>query len=209
MAKTLGAYKGLWQQNVQKESAPQPLPAVTESREAETQDAPTHCESTEQLAHRYRMLVLREHRYKLGRDLLETGARDPWSLAWESVTSLGRSFRPWAHERIFALGCYLGIEMSPEVLKQLRHPLFIGRYRRSMFGLWRLLEMLAQKAGQKPVSRLSFRLFYLCPPLGVLIYEKKLQALVRLKASSASAVSSYAEPKGSGVRQMARELLKS
>ena len=182
---------------------------MTESREAETQDAPTHHESTEQLAHRYRMLVLREHRYKLGRDLLETGARDPWSLAWESVTSLGRSFRPWAHERIFALGCYLGIEMSPEVLKQLRHPLFIGRYRRSMFGLWRLLEMLAQKAGQKPVSRLSFRLFYLCPPLGVLIYEKKLQALVRLKASSASAVSSYAEPKGSGVRQMARELLKS
>lgn len=201
MAKTLGAYKGLWQHKVEKESAPQPLPAVTESRERESLEPSPHHETAEQLAHRYRMLVLREHRYKLGRDLLETGARDPWSLAWESVTSLGRSFRPWAHDRIFALGCYLGIDMSPEVLKQLRHPLFIGRYRRSMFGLWRLLEMLAQKSGQKPVSRFGFRLFYLCPPLGILIYEKKLQALLRIKANSASAVASYAGPIGSGVRQ--------
>jgi hypothetical protein len=192
LAKTLGAYKGLWQHKVEKEAAPQPL---------EPQETPPHHEAANQLAHRYRMLVLREHRYKLGRDFLETSSQDPWSLAWESVTSLGRNFRPWAHDRIFALGCYLGIEMSPEVLTQLRHPLFIGRYRRSMFGMWRLLEMLAQKSGQKPVSRFVFRLFYLCPPLGVLIYEKKLQALLRLKACSASVVSSYAGPIGSGVRQ--------
>ncbi|HET9237807.1 MAG TPA: hypothetical protein VFO10_11180 [Oligoflexus sp.] len=174
MAKTLGAYKGLWKDKVQTLAVSEPAAQPSLSTDPSPQN-----ESPDLLAHRYRMLVLREHRYKLGRDLLETGSRDPWSLALESLTSLGRSFRPWAHDRIFAFGCYLGIEMSPEVLKQLRHPLFIGRYRRSMLGLWRLLEMLAQKNGQKAASRWVFRLFYLCPPLGVLIYERKLQALLR------------------------------
>jgi hypothetical protein len=158
------------------------------SPQSEAKDYQAHHESAEQLAHRYRMLVLREHRHKLGRDLLATGARDPWSLALESFTSLGRSFRPWAHDRIFALGCYLGIEMGPEVLKQLRHPLYIGCYRRSMLGLWRLLEMLAQKNGQKALSRWVFRLFYLCPPLGVLVYEKKLQAALRKAHGSSGAL---------------------
>lgn len=136
-------------------------------------------ESAEQLAHRYRMLVLREHRYRLGRDLLELGHRDPWAVAWSMLSSLGLGFRPWAHARIFALGCYLSVEMSPEYLRQLRHPIWIGRYQRSMFGLWRLLEILAQKTGQKPGSRFFFRLFYLCPPLGVLIYERQLQSVLR------------------------------
>jgi hypothetical protein len=157
--------------------APSPGPAATEGT-----GGPAHAsspESAEQLAHRYRLLVLREHRYKLGRDLLEAGSRDPWIIAFESIKSLGRSFRPWAHARIFALGCYLAVEMSPDILKQLRHPLRIGRYKRSMFGLWRLLEILAQKTGQKPVSRFFFRLFYLCPPLGIFIYERQLQAVLR------------------------------
>jgi hypothetical protein len=144
-------------------------------------------ESAEQLAHRYRMLVLREHRYKLGRDLLELGHRDPWAVAWSMTSSFGRGFRPWAHARLFALGCYLSVEMSPEFLRHLRHPLWIGRYQRSMFGLWRLLEILAQKTGQKPGSRLVFRLFYLCPPLGVLIYERQLQSVLR-KAQGRNAV---------------------
>ncbi|WP_141733589.1 hypothetical protein [Oligoflexus tunisiensis] len=147
-------------------------------------------ESPDLLAHRYRMLVLREHRHKLGRDLLDLGHRNPWALAWSSFTSLGRSFRPWAHARIFALGCYLGVEMAPEILKQLRHPLWLGRYRRSMRGLWRLLELMAQRSGQKPVSRFLFRLFYLCPPLGVLIYEKQLQSVLRKAQGASSAVAS-------------------
>lgn len=159
---------------------------------------PLQSESPEQLAHQYRMLVLREHRFKLGRDLLESGSQDPWFLAWMSVTSFGRSFRPWAHERIFALGCYLGVEMSPEILKQLRHPLFMSRYRRSMFGLWRLLEILAQKTGQKTGSRVFFRLFYLCPPLGVLIYEKKLQSLLRKARTSPVAVAPVMAGAGQG-----------
>lgn len=198
MAKTLGAYKGLWQEKTatpQAERAPQETAAQAPQLplalpQNESKDHLPHHESAEQLAHRYRMLVLREHRYKLGRDLLETGVRDPWSLALESLTSFGRSFRPWAHDRIFALGCYLGIEMSPEVLKQLRHPLFFGRYRRSMLGMWRLLEMLTQKNGQKSVSRWVFRLFYLCPPLGVLIYEKKLLAALRKAQVSNGALTS-------------------
>jgi hypothetical protein len=136
-------------------------------------------ETADQLEHRYRMIVLREHRYKLGRDLLELGHQSPWSLAWASLASFCRSFRPWAHARIFALACYLGVELTPEILKQLRHPLWIGRYRRSMYGLWRLLEMLAQKSGQKPASAFFFRLFHLCPPLAVLIYERQLQSMLR------------------------------
>lgn len=182
MAKTLGAYKGLWKD---KAVSAEVESAASSSQISVALPRVPHSETAEQLAHRYRMLVLREHRHKLGRDLLETGTRDPWSLALEAFTSLGRNFRPWAHERIFALGCYLGIEMAPEILQQLRHPLFIGRYRRSMHGLWRLLEMLAQKNGQKAESRWVFRLFYLCPPLGLLIYEKKLQAVLR-KAQGSS-----------------------
>lgn len=179
MAKTIASYKGLWIRQVEKDVAalaitpevpPPPLENVEASKSKDTAD---------QLAHRYQMLVLREHRYKLGRDLLELGHREPTSLALASLTSLGRSFRPWAHARIFALACYLGVEMSPEILRQLRHPLWIGRYRRSMRGLWRLLEILAQKSGQKPVSRFFFRLFYLCPPLGVFIYERQLQSVLR------------------------------
>jgi hypothetical protein len=153
-------------------------PAAGEGKETPQARMET-VETADQLAHRYRMIVLREHRYKLGRDLLELGHQSPGSLAWASLTSLGRSFRPWAHARIFALGCYLGVEMAPEILKQLRHPLWISRYRRSMHGLWRLLEILAQKSGQKPASAFFFRLFHFCPPLAVFIYERQLQTLLR------------------------------
>jgi hypothetical protein len=93
-------------------------PAAHEQSRAEESDnlqVPSIQESPELLAHRYRMLVLREHRIKLGRELLERGHRSPWAFAWSSLASLGRSFRPWAHARIFALGCFLGAEMTPDV----------------------------------------------------------------------------------------------
>lgn len=179
MAKTIASYKGLWNKPVgQGETGPETASAVAAKAPEPSESQPLK-ESADQLAHRYRLLVLREHRYKLGRDLLELGHREPLSLALASVTSLGRSYRPWAHARIFALGCYLGVDMAPDILRQLRHPLWIGRYRRSMHGLWRLLEILAQKTGQQPVSRFFFRLFYLCPPLAVFIYERQLQSVLR------------------------------
>jgi hypothetical protein len=168
-------------------------PAAHEQSRAEESDnlqVPSIQESPELLAPRYRMLVLREHRIKLGRELLERGHRSPWAFAWSSLASLGRSFRPWAHARIFALGCFLGAEMTPDVLQQLRHPLWIGRYRRSMRGLWKLLELMAQKTGQKAESRFLFRLFYLCPPLGVLIFEKQLQSVLRKAQGQNPAVAS-------------------
>jgi len=130
--------------------------------------------------------------------LLEAGHRDPWQLAWAGCTSLGSSFRPWAHARIFALGCYLGVDMAPEILKQLRHPFWFRRYRRSMFGLWRLLEILVQKSGQKPVSRVMFRLFYFCPPLGMLIFEKRLQAVLRQAQGQGLAVAPLMTPASQG-----------
>ncbi len=179
MAKTIASYKGLWNKPPAKEDLVPDTEAKVAAKPAVEVDAEPLRESADQLAHRYRLLVLREHRYKLGRDLLELGHREPLSLAFSSFTSLGRSYRPWAHARIFALGCYLGVEMAPDILKQLRHPLWIGRYRRSMWGLWRLLEILAQKTGQKPVSRFFFRLFYMCPPLAVFIYERQLQSVLR------------------------------
>ncbi len=171
-----------------------PVNHAASSTKAESSHKPSPSGETPAfLEHRYRMLVLKEHQHRLGRDLLEAGHRDPWQLAWATVTSLGQSFRPWAHARIFALGCYLGVEMSPEILRQLRHPLWFRRYRRSMFGLWRLLEILVQKTGQKPLSRLMFRLFYLCPPLAILIYEKQLQAVLqKAQGTSPSPAAAFA-----------------
>ncbi len=179
MAKTIASYKGLWNKPLARDEVAAESAAKVPPNPLEQAEPQPLRESAEQLAHRYRLLVLREHRYKLGRDLLELGHREPFSLALASFTSLGRSYRPWAHARIFALGCYLGVDMAPDILRQLRHPLWIGRYRRSMLGLWRLLEILAQKTGQKPVSRFFFQLFYMCPPLAVFIYERQLQSVLR------------------------------
>jgi hypothetical protein len=175
-------------------------PAVTLAPSIAAPDifVPAAEDSVDRLAHRYRMLVLRDHRHKLGRDLLHAGHPDPWLLAWAVCISFGRSFRPWAHARIFALACYLGVDMEPEILKQLRHPFWFGRYRRSIFGLWRLLEILAQKSGQKPVSRIMFRWFYCCPPLGVLIFEKQLQAILHLAQDKRPVVAPVRTPSVQG-----------
>lgn len=188
MAKRLGSFKGVWKQDSIAVSDAAPLdiaqpPAVVPNIAAEPR-APSAGPiviplPAQLLEHRYRLLVLQDHRQKLGRDLLDLTYLEPGRVAWDTLRSLGKSFRPWAHERLFALGCYLGVDMAPEVLRQLRHPLHFARYRRSMFALWRLLEMLAQKAGHRPLSRWSFRLCYACPPLGLWIYERQLQTLLR------------------------------
>ena len=190
MAKALGSYRGVWKQDTRTDATPElpvvaaasgaaPIPAPrVEAASPPIDTTPVIPLPPALLDHRYRLLLLQEHRHKLGRDLLEAGHREPWQLAWNTVASFGRNFRPWAHARTFALGCYLNIDMSPEILRQLRHPLHIRHYRRAMRGLWRLLELLAQKQGNRRLPRLLFRLSLFCPPLGILVYEKQLQGLL-------------------------------
>jgi hypothetical protein len=189
VARGISAYKGVWHKA--KESKPMPrtaivppdidMPHAADSKETESSTlaqnaAPSIAPAL--LEHRYRLLVLVEHRHKLGRHLLEVGHRPPSQLAWAMLASFGHSFRPWAHARIFALGCYLGVDMAPELLRQLRHPWRIQRFRRTMFGLWRLLQILAHKKQKKPWPSWAFRLCLGLPPLAIWIYERQLQNLM-------------------------------
>jgi len=207
VARGINAYKGVWRKAGESKRIPAAaialldidMPQAPGSQETASNPLPQNAPPSiapAHLDHRYRLLLLVEHRHKLGHQLLEAGHRMPSQLAWAMLSSFGHSFRPWAHARIFALGCYLGVDMSPEILRQLRHPWRFQRYRRSMCSLWRLLQILAHKNHKKPLPNWAFRLCLSLPPLAIWIYERKLQNLM-------------AEAKGQSVPKRARSWLRS
>ncbi len=130
------------------------------------------------LDHRYRLLLLHERRRKLGEALLRDSAREPYQVAFHLMKTLGHSYRPWAHSRLFALSCLLGLDLSPNILRGLRHPWRIFRYRRTLKGLWKLIEIAMLKEQHRAMPNTAFMLSWVCPPLALWILERRLQALL-------------------------------
>lgn len=206
MSRSLRAYRGLWQKelNDQTAIAAPPLldlglppatsrPLVARTEAALSQASAPAGEATEAVLSKLTFsaaanlrpisfpLQRERQRQKLGEQLLALEALPRFSLIFGLSLGSAAVWREWSHQRLFALTCATQIELPVTTLKQVRQNLGWWRYAAVSRALCHVLRVYA---GPRRMSWHRLLLVRLVPPLFVWTFERQLQSLRGLPAGA-------------------------